>query len=60
MSNNPSICWKCVHQKDCKMFNKNPNAIVKKCGRFLMKDSDKAIMEVLYKHFIEGSNAEWN
>lgn len=46
--NRPSICWKCVHRKDCKMFNKNPEVKVTKCGRFLMKDEDRAIMQMLY------------
>lgn len=55
MSNRPSICWKCVHREDCKLFNKNPEAKVTECGRFLMKDGDRAIMQMLYKHFMEES-----
>ena len=49
--NRPSICWKCVHREDCKMFNKNPEAEITECGRFLMKDGDRAIMQMLYEHF---------
>lgn len=55
MSNRPSICWKCVHREDCKMFNKNPEAKVTECGRFLMKDGDRAIMQMLYEHFMAES-----
>ena len=55
MSNKPSICWKCVLREDCKMFNKNPEAKVEECGRFLMKDGDKAIMQMLYEHFMAES-----
>ena len=55
MSNRPSICWKCVHKENCKMFNKNPEAEVTECGRFLMSDGDKAIMQVLYEHFMAES-----
>lgn len=51
--NKPSICWKCVHREDCKMFDKDPEAKVTECGRFLMKDGDMAIMQMLYKHFTE-------
>ena len=47
MSNRPSICWKCVHKEDCKMFNKNPEAKVRACGRFLMKDEDRTIMQAI-------------
>ena len=58
--NRPSICWKCVHIDDCKMFNKNPEAKVTECGRFLMKDGDRAIMQMLYEHFVlaESENKE--
>jgi len=55
MSNRPSICEKCVHKEDCRMFAKNPEAKVTECGRFLMKDGDKAIMQMLYKHFMAES-----
>lgn len=58
MSNKPSICWKCVHREDCNMFNKHPEANVTECGRFLMKDGDKAIMQMLYEHFMEESENE--
>ena len=52
MSNRPSICWKCVHRENCKMFNNNPKSEVIECGRFLMKDADKAIiMQAIYNHF---------
>jgi hypothetical protein len=34
------------------MFNKNPEAEVIECGRFLMKDADKAIMQAIYNHFM--------
>lgn len=43
------------------MFNKNPEAKVTECGRFLMKDEDRAIMQMLYEHFMaesEGKNAD--
>lgn len=50
MSNRPSICWKCVHREDCKIFNRNPESDVIECGRFLMKDADKAIMQAIYNH----------
>lgn len=55
MSNITSICWKCVHREDCKMFDNHPEAKVTECGRFLMKDGDRAIMQMLYKHFMEES-----
>ena len=55
MSNRPSICWKCIHREDCKTFNKNPEAKVTECGRFLMRDGGKAIMQMLYEHFIAES-----
>lgn len=55
MSNRPSICWKCVHRENCKMFNENPKAEVTECGRFLMKDGDKAIIQMLYEHFMTES-----
>lgn len=58
MSNRPSICWKCVRRENCKMFAKNPNADVTECGRFIMKDADKAIMQALYEHFEEESEDE--
>lgn len=38
------------------MFQKDPDAVVTECGRFLMKDGDKAIMQMLYEHFMEGTN----
>jgi len=53
MSNRPSICWKCVHREDCRLFAKNPEANVLECGRFVMKDADKAIMQAIYNHFFE-------
>lgn len=37
------------------MFNKNPEAKVTECGRFLMKDGDRAIMQMLYEHFMAES-----
>ena len=55
MSNRTGICWKCVHREDCKMFNKNPEAKVTECGRFLMKDMEKAIIQALYEHFMAES-----
>lgn len=58
MSNRPSICWKCVHRENCKLFNKNPEAEVIDCGRFLMKDADKAIMQAMYEHFMAESELE--
>lgn len=58
MSNRPSICWKCVHREDCKMFNKHPEAKVTECGRFLMKDGDGAIMQAIYEHFMEESEGK--
>ena len=58
MSNRPSICWKCIHRKDCKMFNKNPEAKVTECGRFLMKDEDRAIMQMLYDVLTEKEDKE--
>lgn len=47
--NRPSICWKCVNREGCKMFNKNPEAKVTDCERFLMKKEDEAIMQELYE-----------
>lgn len=58
MSNRPSICWKCVHRENCKMFKENPNAEVTECGRFIMKDGDRAIMQMLYEHFMTESESE--
>ena len=58
MSNRPSICWKCIHREDCKMFKKNPDANVTECGRFLMKDKDRAIMQAIYEHFMAESEDE--
>lgn len=58
MSNRPSICWKCVCREHCKMFAKNPNADVTECGRFVMKDADKAIMQALYEHFMSESEVK--
>ena len=64
MSNRPSICWKCIHREDCKMFEKNPDASVTECGRFIvsiftvMKDADKAIMPAIYEHFMAESEEE--
>jgi len=55
MSNRPSLCWKCVHRDDCNMFNNDPEAKVTECGRFLMKDADKAIMQAIYEHFMPES-----
>ena len=55
MSNRPSICWKCIHRADCKMFNKNPEAKVTECGRFLMKDEDRTIIQKLYEHLMAES-----
>ena len=55
MSNRSGICWKCVHKEDCKMFTKNPEAKVTECGRFIMKDADKAIMQAICEHFIAES-----
>lgn len=37
------------------MFNKHPEAKVTECGRFLMKDGDRAIMQAIYEHFMEES-----
>ena len=54
MSNRPSICWKCKHRETCKMFNKNSKAKITKCGRFLMKDGYKEMMQVLFKYLMEG------
>ena len=55
MSNRSGMCWKCVYQEKCKMFNKNPEAKVTNCGRFLMKDADKALMQALYELFMTES-----
>ena len=55
MSNRKSICWKCIHREDCKMFAKNPDSTVTECGRFLMSDGDKAIMQAIYEHFMTES-----
>lgn len=52
MSNRKSICWKCIHREDCKMFAISPDSTVIECGRFLMSDGDKAIMQALYEHFM--------
>ena len=40
------------------MFNKNPEAEVTECGRFLMKDGDRVIMQMLYEHFVESEEQE--
>jgi hypothetical protein len=37
------------------MFAKNPDSTVNECGRFLMSDGNKAIMQALYEHFMEES-----
>ena len=49
--NNQNICYKCVHQDDCKMFNADTSKVTVECGRFLMKDGDKAIMNAIYEEF---------
>lgn len=58
MSNRPSICWGCVHRENCKLFNEDPEAEVIDCGRFLMKDPDKAIMQAIFEHFKPESELE--
>lgn len=37
------------------MFNKNPEAKVTECGRFLMKDGDRAIMQAIHELFMAES-----
>ena len=49
--NSQNICYKCVHQEDCKMFNADRTKVTVECGRFLMKDGDKAIMNAIYEEF---------
>ena len=58
MINRPSICWGCVHRENCKLFNKDPEAVVIDCGRFLMSDANKAIMQAIYEHFKSESESE--
>ena len=53
MSNRPSICWRCIHREDCKMFARNPEADVTECGRFIMKDADRVLMQAIYEDFME-------
>jgi len=58
MSNRPSICWRCIHREDCKMFARNPEADVTECGRFIMKDADRSLMQAIYEHFMESEEKE--
>ena len=58
MSNRPSICWKCVHREYCTSYNKDPETEVIDCGRFIMRDVDKAIMQAIYEHFMAESELE--
>ena len=51
--NRPSICWSCIHKDDCSRFEKNPDAKVTDCGRFLMSDADQAIMQAIYDSFVK-------
>jgi len=56
--NNQNICYKCVHQEDCEMFNADRTKVTVECGRFLMKDGDKAIMNAIYEEFFGKHIAE--
>ena len=53
MSDREGLCWKCVHRETCTMFNRDRDAVTVDCGRFLMTDADKAIMQAIYSEFFE-------
>lgn len=53
--NSPSICYKCIHQEDCNLFNADKTKVTVECGRFLMKEEDIAIMNAIYEHFFDKS-----
>lgn len=58
MSNIPSICYGCKHREYCTSFNKDTEADVIDCGRFIMSDANKAIMQAIYEHFKAESESE--
>lgn len=58
MSNRPSLCCKCVHREYCTSYNKDPEMDVLDCGRFIMRDVDKAIMQAIYEHLKSESEPE--
>lgn len=47
MSSLAGICLDCVHMDKCRVFNKDRNKVVVKCGRFSMNDTTLAIMKIL-------------